>query len=258
MPPTLRPERAFARRCGGVLVAGIDEAGRGPLAGPVVAAAVIFAPDKTRPRGLDDSKQLSAKKREGLYERIRESALTCAVGITTAQEIDMMNILEATLLAARRALEQLSPQPGALITDALSFANERRPVLPLVKGDTLSASIAAASILAKVTRDRMMDAYAREFPEYGWEHNRGYPTPEHYAAIEAHGPTTLHRMTFAGVGFFSESLRRSRTHADFVRRLRQEPAESLQAELNALAERLPPPDLEDLRRRLKDCATGAS
>lgn len=248
MAPTLRPDRAWGRRCGGVLVAGVDEAGRGPLAGPVVAAAVIFPANARTLRGLDDSKKLSAKKRAGLEKWVRRAALTHGVGIATAQEIDVINILEATRLAARRALAQLDPVPGALITDALSFPAELRPVLAIEKGDGFSSSIAAASILAKETRDRLMDHYAQEFPGYGWEYNRGYPTPDHHAAIEQLGPTTLHRMTFAGVGFFDEELRWSRTGAALRERFRS--GKDVLAEFQSARGSLPPLEVTELEALL--------
>lgn len=194
-------------------VAGVDEAGRGPLAGPVVAAAVVFDLTRARPRGLDDSKKLSHSRREILFEEIRRRALSYGIAEASPPEIDDINILEATRLAAKRALAQLDPAPGAIVTDALTLRDEPRPVLAIIKGDAKSVSIAAASILAKVTRDRMMTRWAGEFPGYGWEHNMGYPTAGHYAAIERLGPTTLHRLSFAGVSFFTVELRWSRTGA---------------------------------------------
>ncbi|MCC5875008.1 MAG: ribonuclease HII [Candidatus Sumerlaeia bacterium] len=250
--PTITPEKEFAARHLGVMVAGVDEAGRGPIAGPVVAAAVIFDFSKRRPDGLRDSKVLSEKRREALFKRIQSTALTYGVGIATAQEVDLINILEATRLAAIRAVEQLDPPPGALVTDALDIPGLMVPQLPIIKGDAKSSSIAAASILAKVTRDRMMDAYHQQFPEYGWDRNRGYPTEEHYAAIGIHGPTVLHRITFSGVGFFDTALRRSPIHGDLRRRFGGLPAGNVESldqwrvELEAVRPILPPPDYTDL------------
>lgn len=252
-------EKDFARQWGDVWVCGVDEAGRGPLAGPVVAAAVILPFDGRRPEGLRDSKQLSADEREKLFPRIKRMAVSYGIGIASAQEIDLLNILEATRLAARRALAALSPEPGALVTDALTLPGETRPILPLVKGDAISASVAAASILAKVTRDRLMDAYSEEFPEYGWRSNRGYPTPDHYQALEKHGPCILHRMTFNGVGFFDTVPRRSPSYLAFLSRVHQLGGmeggcgtplalQDLRLEIENWRERLPPPDYEDLCR----------
>lgn len=256
--PSIRPEREFAAQCGGALVAGIDEAGRGPIAGPVVAAAVVFSFDKPRPVGLRDSKKLTERARERLYRQIRRQALTCGIGIATAQEIDLINILEATRLAALRAVSQLDPQPGALITDALTFTADPRPQLPLIKGDAKSSSIAAASILAKVTRDRLMTHYHRQFPEFGWASNRGYPTEEHYAAIAEHGPTVLHRLSFSGVGFFTVEPRRSPLYHDLLARLDAliGRGENHSAVLRPMVEEnreiLPPPDYDKLLRHLDE------
>lgn len=252
MAPSIRPERALSRAHGGVLVAGVDEAGRGPIAGPVVAGAVIFDLDAPRPRGLDDSKKLPHATRERLYGKIVKSALAWGVGVATAQEIDMMNILEATRLAARRAIAVLDPQPGAFVTDALAFRSEPRPVEAIIRGDATSVSIAAASILAKVTRDRMMDAYAREFPGYGWEHNRGYPTAEHYDAVERLGATTLHRLSFAGVGFFEMAPVRARSFVALAARLDGgEDPDALWWEAQRLGDALPPPDRDELLARIE-------
>jgi len=192
-------------------IAGIDEAGRGPLAGPVVAAAVIWPRGARAPRGLNDSKQVSPERRAELFEEIRVRAGAAAIGLATAREIDAINILEATRLAARRAIDALPAPPDALLTDALALPGCAIPLEAIVKGDCKSISIAAASILAKVARDRLMELYALEYPGYGWEHNRGYPTADHYAAIEREGPSTLHRLSFSGIGFFTQRLRPSQT-----------------------------------------------
>lgn len=254
--PSLRLVQEMMERHSG-LVAGVDEAGRGPLAGPVVAAAVIFDPKGKRPRGLGDSKQLTADQREALFPRIQRDAVAFGVGVASAQEIDTLNILGATRLAVARAIAQLAVAPVAFVTDCLTLPAESRPVLPVVKGDAICSAVAAASILAKVTRDRLMDGYAEEFPEFGWTRNRGYPTPDHYDALGRHGATVLHRMTFAGVGFFDQEVRRSPTHSRLLTALLAAEASgdptgrhAVAAELDAVAHRLPPPDVEDLRARL--------
>lgn len=172
-----------------------------------------------------------------------------------AAEIDAINILEATRLASLRAVRSLGTAPGALLTDALELPAAGLPVAALVKGDARSASIAAASILAKVTRDRIMDLWHAEFPEYGWDRNRGYPTEDHYAALAQHGPTTAHRMTFSGVGFFDEEPRRSlsfHTLAERVRSCLGHPGalETLRIEIEARRDAIPPPDLDELLRLL--------
>lgn len=176
-------------------IAGVDEAGRGPLAGPVCAAAVIFEPG-TRIRGVNDSKQVAPEEREELYEKIMKRALAVGVGMATAEEIDAINILQATKLASRRALRRLTALPDYLLLDALRLEKITTPQESLVKGDARSFSIAAASIIAKVTRDRLMSRYAAEYPDYGFHQHKGYATPFHRAALRNHGFTTLHRITF--------------------------------------------------------------
>lgn len=213
--PGHRLERALSERIGaGARVAGVDEAGRGPLAGPVVAAAVIWRRGSRMPRGLNDSKQVSAADRMELFVQIAARAESAAVALATAEEIDSINILEATRLAARRALSALVPPPDAVLTDALALPGCPWPVEPVIKGDCKSVAIAAASILAKVVRDRLMDILAEQFPGYGWQSNRGYPTPDHYRALDELGPTTMHRLTFRGVSFFNARLRPSRLFAE--------------------------------------------
>ena len=180
------------------LVAGVDEAGRGPLAGPVVAAAVIL--DDLQPiAGLADSKKLSPARRERLYDEIRAKALCCSVAEASVEEIDRLNILQATLLAMRRAVEGLRLKPVKVLVDG-----NRLPPLPMmaeaiVKGDSKVAAISAASILAKVTRDRWCDRYHAEFPAYGFDGHKGYGTAVHLAALQAHGPCPQHRRSFAPV-----------------------------------------------------------
>ena len=176
--------------------AGCDEAGRGCLAGPVVAAAVVLKKDADYSE-LNDSKQLTEKKRMQLRELVMHEALTYGIGIVTAQEIDEINILNASFLAMHRALDQLSLQPELLLIDGNRF-NPYKKVkhVCIVGGDAKYQSIAAASILAKTTRDMMMVDYDAQYPAYNWKKNKGYPTPEHKRAIAEHGTTPLHRMTF--------------------------------------------------------------
>lgn len=267
--PSIRYEKEFSVQCANAIVAGVDEAGRGPLAGPVVAAAVILPFNGRRPLGLRDSKQMTHEEREEVFPQIKRLAISYGIGIATAQEIDLINILEATRLAAKRALAQLTPQPGCLVTDCLEIPGETRPLLPIIKGDSVCASISAASILAKVTRDRIMTAYAEEFPQYGWITNKGYPTAEHYAALHEHGATVLHRMTFQGVGFFDSIPHRSPTFLRLASQLQLHRAAgdvhsllALRSEVELAMDRLPPPDLEELHRlflepaeEISKCAT---
>jgi ribonuclease HII len=187
-----------ARRCGYRRIAGIDEAGRGPLAGPVVAAAVIL-PFRCRLAGVDDSKQLTEAERDRLYAVILEKAVGVGIGSADAHEIDSLNILEATRLAMRRALDNLAPAPDYLLTDAVTLPAVTVPGRPIIKGDALSLSIAAASIIAKVTRDRLMAAYHEAFPQYNFLSHKGYGTVEHLQRLARYGPCAIHRRTFAPV-----------------------------------------------------------
>ena len=176
-------------------ICGIDEAGRGPLAGPVVAGAVIL-PEDSKILWLNDSKQLSAKKREKLYDVIMEEAISVGVGYASPARIDEINILQATYEAMQHAVEDLDVVPDLLLNDAVTI-----PLIPIrqvgiIKGDARSLSIAAASIMAKVTRDRMMVEYAELYPEYGFEKNKGYGSAEHREALKKYGPCPIHRSTF--------------------------------------------------------------
>jgi ribonuclease HII len=189
---------AQAWRTGLTLVAGLDEAGRGPLAGPVVAAAVVIAPDR-RIKGLRDSKVLTAERREALFGVILERAISVGVGIVDHLTIDRINILQATKLAMAQALAGLTVQPELVITDFVALPALPCPQRNLVDGDARCATVAAASIVAKVTRDRMMLEADKQFPEYGFAQHKGYATPEHLAALDRHGACPLHRRTFAGV-----------------------------------------------------------
>ena len=176
-------------------IAGIDEVGRGPLAGPVVAAAVILPKDFIV-LGVDDSKKLSKKKREELYSLITECAISYGVGMIDNNIIDEINILEATKLAMKQAIERLSTKPGYILIDALTLKDVVIPQRGIIRGDSLSVSIAAASIVAKVTRDRMMDEYHQKFPYYAFNQNKGYGTKAHYKGIDGYGICELHRKTF--------------------------------------------------------------
>jgi ribonuclease HII len=175
--------------------AGVDEAGRGALAGPVIAAAVIL-PDDAMIAGLDDSKRLSPARRDVLYKEITDLATAVGVGHADAALIDTVNIRRANLLAMKEAVEALSPAPGHLLIDGIDSIDWRGPQTTVVGGDARSLSIAAASIIAKVTRDRIMMACDPEFPEYGFARHKGYGTAAHLAALDAHGPSTVHRHTF--------------------------------------------------------------
>jgi len=195
--PCFKIEKAFAEP-----IVGVDEAGRGPLAGPVVAAAVVL--DRKRcPRGIDDSKKLCLEMRERLHGKLQQVA-RIGVGIATVEEIDRFNIFWATMLAMTRAvealgLEELDSGLGTVLVDGNRCPDWRYPSKAIVGGDAKSRSIAAASIIAKVTRDRMMAEHCAAWPGYGWSTNRGYGTPEHLGALERLGPTPLHRRSFAPV-----------------------------------------------------------
>ena len=179
-------------------LAGVDEAGRGPLAGPVVAAAVVLAPG-ARIAGVDDSKRLLPEERQRLFDLIQERALGVGVGIVDHLTIDRINILQATRLAMGQALGALGMEPELVLTDFVTVPGLRCPQRNLVEGDRRSASVAAASIIAKVTRDRIMEEADRKYPLYGFGRHKGYGTPEHRIALEQHGPCALHRRTFAGI-----------------------------------------------------------
>lgn len=178
-------------------VCGIDEAGRGPLAGPVVAGAVIL-PKDSKILYLNDSKQLSEKKREELYDVIMEQAVAVGVGYASPARIDEINILQATYEAMREAIGKLSVQPQILLNDAVMIPNVSVAQVPIIKGDAKSVSIAAASIIAKVTRDRLMREYDKMMPEYGFASNKGYGAAVHIEALKKYGPTLIHRKSFIG------------------------------------------------------------
>ncbi len=180
------------------LVAGVDEVGRGAWAGPVVTAAVILDPERI-PEGLDDSKKLSAERRAALAAQILETALAVAFGEEPAEVIDRINILEATRRAMRAAIAALDPAPEHLLIDAVKLDGTGIPSRSIIKGDARSVSIAAASIVAKVRRDTLMEALDATYPAYRFGRHKGYGTAAHQAALAAHGPTPLHRMSFRGV-----------------------------------------------------------
>ena len=182
-------------------IAGTDEAGRGSLVGPVTVAAVILPPNIYIPK-LNDSKKLSARRREVLYDEITAVAVSFSCVEVSVEEVDTLNVYRATLEGMVRAVKKLSVQPDFVLTDAMKIDfGEDISSRSVVRGDSLSASIAAASIIAKVTRDRMADEWSKKFPEYGFEHNRGYGTKEHLAALEKFGATPIHRKTFAPVKY---------------------------------------------------------
>lgn len=177
------------------LICGVDEAGRGPLAGPVCAAAVILPPHIQLP-GLNDSKKLSDKQRRSLFPLIKEQAVAYGISLVDHTTIDSINILQATFLAMKQAIEQLPIKPELALIDGNRAGDFGLPIRTVVHGDSLSASIAAASILAKVTRDDFMLEMSEKFPEYGFEVHKGYGTKAHYAALEQYGPCKIHRMSF--------------------------------------------------------------
>ena len=178
-------------------ICGIDEVGRGPLAGPVVAGAVIL-PKDCDILYINDSKKLSAAKREELYEEIMEKAVSVGLGFVEPKRIDEINILQATYEAMRQAISKLNPQPDLLLNDAVTIPQVSIKQVPIIKGDAKSISIGAASIIAKVTRDRLMEEYDHMFPGYGFASNKGYGSAEHIKAIKEQGPTPIHRQSFIG------------------------------------------------------------
>lgn len=187
-------EREYAQY---TYIAGIDEVGRGPLAGPVVTCAVIL-PKDCDILYINDSKKLSAAKREELYDEIMEKAVAVGIGMVGPERIDEINILQATYEAMRQAISKLDPQPDVLLNDAVTIPGVNIKQVPIIKGDAKSISIGAASIIAKVTRDRMMEEYDHIFPEYGFASNKGYGSAEHIAAIKQYGQTPIHRRSFIG------------------------------------------------------------
>jgi ribonuclease HII len=188
-----------ARSEGFLYVAGVDEVGRGCIAGPVVAAACILDLAKPVPQDLNDSKKLTEKQRDEIAEELRSTAVSFAVGEVDPEEIDRINILEATKLAMVKAIENLQPSADYLLIDALRLKQLSIPQKPIIKGDSIAYSIAAASVIAKTHRDALMKSFDMEYPQYGFASHKGYGCKTHYDAIREHGPCPLHRKTFRGV-----------------------------------------------------------
>ncbi|ETW93573.1 ribonuclease HII [Candidatus Entotheonella palauensis] len=207
---TLKPSKPFepfercARQEGYAYVAGVDEAGRGPLAGPVVAAAVVL-PDDCAIDGLQDSKRLTARQRARVYAAILQCARDYGLGMVSHTEIDRLNILQATREAMRRALAELQQRPDLALIDGNQKIGSGTAERTIVRGDARCASVAAASVVAKVSRDRLMAAYAVRFPVYGFEQHKGYPTRAHYAYLRTFGPCAIHRLSFRGVTMHRET-----------------------------------------------------
>jgi ribonuclease HII len=215
-----RFDACYFKRSGVHLLAGIDEAGRGALAGPVVAAAVVMDA-ACQIEGLNDSKQLSPAQRERLYGAIHTEAKAVAVGWASAQEIDRLNVLRATHLAAHRAFDALPVRPDYLLTDWLKLKDVPVPLEAMAKGDARSQAIAAASVIAKVTRDRWLRRLDTEYPQYSFAVHKGYGVPAHLGALREHGPSTIHRHSFRGVDLFDTKYRVSLTLANLLQRVRE-------------------------------------
>lgn len=232
------------------LIGGIDEAGRGPLAGPVVASVVIHHIDCVIP-GVDDSKKLSKNAREELFEEIMDKALHVGIGIATAEEIDTHNILEATKIACYRALEQIAAKPDLLITDCLKLTDANIPFWDVIKGDSKSFSIASASIIAKVTRDKMMADYHEEYPIYNFASNKGYGCKEHLDLLRKHGPSTLHRLSFRRVGRSSNGGIRSKSFDMFKNQIKNcinmNQLSEISEKIKIIADFLPQCEIKELR-----------
>jgi ribonuclease HII len=250
----LRRHEAQQWARGATLVAGVDEAGRGPLAGPVFAAAVVL-PRNTEIHGIDDSKKLSPAKREQLYGRIRAEAVAVGVGSASEKVIDEVNILRATFRAMRDAVASLERRPDHVLVDGDAIPDLDVPQTPVHRGDERSAAIAAASIIAKVTRDRLLVEYDARFPGYGFAQHKGYGTPEHIAALTRLGPCEIHRQSFRIVheagGGFSERYRR---HRDTL--LSADGPDALERASKAIAgdrDELDPFELSKLRKLYKRC-----
>ena len=258
----LELERSYHTR-GLVRVAGVDEVGRGPLAGPVVAAAVIFSPETEYP-GARDSKKLSPERREELFEQINESALAVSVGRAEHGEIDRINIYNASLLAMYRAVEDLTVKPDAVLVDGMMVLRlkEEIPQEALIQGDSRCLSIAAASIVAKVTRDRLMCEYDRNYPGYGFARHKGYPTSDHFRALKVLGPCPIHRKSFTAVadcGDFS-SLEWSKYYRTLAQASCPEELERAALEIRSVRSLLTQPELASLRalyRRKKQAMASA-
>lgn len=200
----LYAQERLLESCGYELIAGVDEAGRGPLAGPVVVGAVILPLGIHLPH-INDSKKLSAKQRDYLYDVIKEVAIAVRYTVIDIETIDRINIYQATISGMYSAIEQLSPQPHAVLIDAVPLPDLAMPSVSLIGGDAISASIGAASIIAKVERDRMMLKYDEEFPQYGFAKHKGYGTAEHIKALQQYGPSPIHRQSFEPIKSWNEN-----------------------------------------------------
>jgi ribonuclease HII len=199
LPPDVPDIEAWLAAEGYTAICGVDEVGRGPLAGPVVAGAVIFPHDLVI-EGLDDSKKLTPQLRQKVFDQIAQSGVICSVGILDHQAIDSLNIHQATLLAMRKAISDLRQDPDFVIVDGkFTIPNLSHPQFAVVRGDSRCRAIAAASIVAKVTRDRIMEHYAEIFPQFSFSVHKGYPTPRHLRELRDHGPSDIHRRTFGPV-----------------------------------------------------------
>lgn len=199
LPPDVPDIEAWLVTKGYKAICGVDEVGRGPLAGPVVAAAVIFPPDLVI-EGLDDSKKLTGPERQWVFDQIAQSEIKCAVGIIDHQAIDSLNIHQATLLAMRKAVTDLRDHPDFILVDGkFTIPNLDEPQYAVVRGDSRCRAIAAASVVAKVTRDRIMEHYAQVFPDFSFSAHKGYPTPKHLRELRDHGPSDIHRRSFGPV-----------------------------------------------------------
>ncbi len=232
------------------LLAGMDEAGRGPLAGPVCAAVVVFRRD-VFVNGVNDSKKLSAAKRERLFEQIIQMAEDFAIGWADPEEIDSLNILQATKLAMRRALTQLRVLPGLVLIDAVKLDGSPFPCRPIIRGDAQSHAIAAASILAKVSRDQLMVRYDEDFPGYAFAQHKGYPTSQHRQAVAQLGLTTIHRRSFLDEDLFQHfdaEPRRSRTFEHWKRLFSEKVPNMAAPDWESLSRHLPQVELRELRQ----------
>ena len=237
------------------VIGGIDEVGRGPLAGPVVAGLVVL-PKNCFIQGINDSKKLSSKKREELYHIICQNAIDVQTGLATAEEIDKHNILNATKLAVERALSKTKAKLDFLLLDALKLQNVKIPQMAIINGDNLSASIAAASIIAKVTRDHLMIKYSEEFPQYGFHRHKGYGCKIHLDAISRNGPSTLHRLTFRKIGLGQKQLIHSKSFHNFILQLNGakdiETLEVIGREIAKFSDFLPFREIKKLRSLYKN------
>ncbi len=196
--PTLERERALWAK-GFQVVAGLDEVGRGPIAGPVIAAAVVFSPGQQPIEGLRDSKLLGSKERERLADEVRRAAFVWALGGASVREIDRINIRRATALAMRRALARLNHDPDYVLLDGHPLPELHRAHESVIDGDALCQSVSAAAVIAKCARDRLMARLAPRYPDFGWDHNKGYATRDHLSALSKTGPTPHHRITFSPI-----------------------------------------------------------